>query len=121
MDLSSYLMEPVQRFMRYPLLLKEVIKLLKDDDDERGRAETSHATIERVRDIRMVYTISFQQYLIFTKSVKSFKSCIIVVILYTERCAKLRHRAIQWYFINPLLFQNNVVNAFLWQGLHLLT
>ena len=50
MDLLSFLLEPLQRFTRYPLLLKEVIKYLKDNDEERCRAETAHDTIQKVRN-----------------------------------------------------------------------
>ena len=49
MNLLSYLLEPLQRFIRYPLLLKEVIKHLSDNEEERSRAEIAHETIEKVR------------------------------------------------------------------------
>ena len=48
MDLLTYLLEPFQRFTRYPLMLKEVIKHLKGNEEERYRAETAHETIQTV-------------------------------------------------------------------------
>ena len=55
LNLMSYLMEPFQRFLRYPLLLKEVIKHFKgnekDDDDteESLRAEKALETVKPVK------------------------------------------------------------------------
>ena len=54
LNFFSYMLEPFQRFLRYPLLLKEVVKHLKDNEEDNEhseeirRAEKALETIEPV-------------------------------------------------------------------------
>lgn len=42
-ELPSFLIKPVQRLCRYPLLIRELIKYTGDDEDERRRKELDQA------------------------------------------------------------------------------